>query len=81
MPDDSRPDLMIEALSSGEKQTAPLAVPPGCSVSVEAMVLSVGSSATAPSAGPPGTSNLGAPLAANGSAPTQPPPDAIAGRG
>jgi hypothetical protein len=75
MPEDSRPELTIESVSSVGMQTAPLTIPPGCSVSVEKMVLASGSSVSAPSAQPPETAGNHAGSAWIGSAPVQTPPE------
>jgi hypothetical protein len=76
MPEDSRPELAIEAVSSEGAHSAPLTIPPGCSVSVEMIVQPSGASASAPSAEPPGAAEAQAVAVANGSAPTLGPPEA-----
>ncbi len=81
MPEDSKPELTIEAAaqlaaaSPVGMQTAPLRIPPGCSVAVEKMDLATGSSVTAPSAEPPDIVGSRARSLASGSAPTQEPPE------
>jgi hypothetical protein len=78
MPEDSRPELKIEAIGLEGPPTAPLAIPPGCSISVEMMVQASGASASAPSAEPPVSLEVRAVAVETGSAPTLRPPDATA---
>ena len=74
MPEDSRPELAVEAMISAALQTEPLIIPPGCSVPVDAMVLSAGSSVSAPSGEPPETTASRGRSVSGADAPTQPPP-------
>jgi hypothetical protein len=80
MPEDSKPELtaeaaaQLQAASSVGMETAPLRIPPGCSATVEVMVLEADSSITAPSAEPPGAAGFRAGSFASSSAPTQEPP-------
>jgi hypothetical protein len=79
MPEDSRPKLTLEAIESAmagwaAAEAAPLTIPPGCSVSIENMVLATQSSVSAPSAEPPVAGGTGAAPEVSGSSPTQSPP-------
>jgi hypothetical protein len=82
MPKDSKPELtaeaaaQLEAAGSVGMETTPLRIPPGCSATIDMMVLGADSSSTAPSAEPPVAAGICAISLASGSAPTQEPPKA-----
>jgi hypothetical protein len=81
MPEDSKPVLSPEAAAelaaaAVGPQTAPLRVPPGCSVAVELMDTGGGSTATAPAGMPPEAAASQLLSAAGGSVPSQQPPEA-----
>jgi hypothetical protein len=80
MPEDSRPDSSVEATNSVVLETAPLNIPPGCSVPIDVMVLSVSSSVSAPSAEPPEAKTSKSRSVSSPKAPGQPPPQAVVGK-
>jgi hypothetical protein len=81
MPEDSKPVLSPEAAAelaaaAVGPQTAPLRVPPGCSVAVELMDTGGGPASTAPSGMPPETAASQVLSVGGASMPSQQPPEA-----